>query len=87
MIRFDHRERTLLVRWKGPKRVEDLPLGDIIVGNVLIERKAEGDFAEAVATVAGTKIPAIRAAYLPPHVYYRGRDAWITEEGPLRGVV
>ena len=48
MIRFDHRERILLARWKGPKRVEDLPLGDIIVGHILIERKAEGDFAASI---------------------------------------
>jgi ERCC4-type nuclease len=49
MIRFDRREKDLIARWEEPNmRVETLPLGDVVVGRLLIERKAAGDLAASI---------------------------------------
>lgn len=48
MITFDHREKDLIRAWKDPKRVETLPLGDIRIGHLLIERKTGADLAASI---------------------------------------
>ena len=48
MITFDYREKDLIRAWKDPKRVETLPLGDIRIGNLLIERKTGADLAASI---------------------------------------